>query len=107
MKPQTEIEKELKDSFKLFSRGSGKVNLRQLRLALTKLGEKMSENEAEELFDMMDENEDGVVDIDGKSKCFIFTVSKYTLAALFSFSLYITKTRLCNILQFFTVVKKR
>lgn len=64
MKPQTEIEKELKDSFKLFSRGSGKVNLKQLRLALTKLGERLSDQEAEELFDMMDENEDGVVDID-------------------------------------------
>ena len=74
MKPQTEIQKELKEAFKLFSRGSGSLNIKQLRSALTKLGEKLSEDEVEELFDMMDENEDGVVDVDGKLK--LFHISK-------------------------------
>ena len=66
LKDQAEIEQELKDAFKTFKKGSGGLNIKQLRLALTSIGETLTQEETEDLFDMMDENEDGIVDIDGK-----------------------------------------
>lgn len=64
LKDRSEIERELKTAFKLFSKGTGELKLNQLKKALIHLGEKLTEEDVEELFDEMDANEDGVIDID-------------------------------------------
>ena len=66
LKDQAEIEQEMKDAFKTFTKGSGGLSMKQLRLALTTIGETMTQEETEDLFNMMDENKDGIIDIDGK-----------------------------------------
>ena len=65
LKDQKEIEQEMRDAFKAFKKGSGVLNMKQLRLALTSIGETLTQEETEELFDMMDKNKDGVIDVDG------------------------------------------
>ena len=55
-------EKDLKEAFKVFDKDeSGKISFNELKSALTKLGEKMSDEDVREMIKEADLNEDGEV----------------------------------------------
>ena len=62
MKDYTECEDEIIEAFKVFDKkNSGTASLAELKEALTTLGEKLSEEEVEDLFQKSESNEDGQI----------------------------------------------
>ncbi|XP_052259545.1 uncharacterized protein LOC127863897 [Dreissena polymorpha] len=60
----TEDDFDILEAFRIFDRdGSGYLDREELRYCLTMLGEKLSDKEVDELFDMLDINKDGRLDL--------------------------------------------
>ncbi|XP_060063082.1 uncharacterized protein LOC132543585 [Ylistrum balloti] len=61
-----EEEAELRLAFKVFDRdNSGKIDFEELRLALTNIGEKLTNDEVKEMLKDADSNGDGEIDYEG------------------------------------------
>ncbi|XP_021339437.1 neo-calmodulin-like isoform X1 [Mizuhopecten yessoensis] len=59
----TEVEAELSHAFKMFDRdNSGKINFEELRVALTCIGEKLTDDEVKDMLAEADRNGDGEID---------------------------------------------
>lgn len=57
-----EDETQILEAFKVFDKsGDGFVTIAELKRALTRFGEKFSDDEAEEFFDLIDANRDGII----------------------------------------------
>merc|ERR1712152_61148 len=56
---------EMREAFKIFDRdGNGYIDLRELKTVITRMGEPLSDKEAEEIFKVADLNGDGKLDYD-------------------------------------------
>lgn len=56
---------EMREAFKIFDRdGNGYIDLRELKTVITRMGEPLSDREAEEIFRVADLNGDGKLDYD-------------------------------------------
>ena len=59
-------EEELRNAFRLFDKnGDGFISVDELRTIITQLGDKLSEEEADELFAKADINHDGKLNYEG------------------------------------------
>ena len=59
-------EEELRNSFKVFDKdGNGYISAAELRLVMTNLGEKMTDDEVDEMIREADKDGDGQIDYDG------------------------------------------
>jgi len=57
----------LKEAFAVFDRdGSGKISSRELKQAMSSLGEKLNDDEIAEMIKEADKNGDGEIDYEGK-----------------------------------------
>ena len=66
MKTATEMEKELQQSFKVFdANGDGFINAKELRQAMTTIGEKMTEKDINDIIKQWDSDGDGNIDYKG------------------------------------------
>lgn len=64
-----EDETQILEAFKVFDRsGDGFVTIAELKKALCKFGEKFSETEADEFFDLIDANRDGIINYEEFTK---------------------------------------
>lgn len=60
-------EEDLKDAFRAFDRdGDGQISMRELRLAMAKLGEVLTGEELNEMMQTVDTNQDGQINFEGK-----------------------------------------
>ena len=65
---ETDKEEELKEAFRVFDRnGDGFISAPELRLVMTNLGEKLTDEEVEDMIREADLDGDGLVNYDGKS----------------------------------------
>ena len=56
---------EMREAFKIFDRdGNGYIDLKELKTVITRMGEPLSDKEAEEIFRVADLNGDGKLDYD-------------------------------------------
>ena len=63
MKDPKDSEKELRDAFKVFDKdGNGFISAQELRHIMTSLGEKLTEEEVDQMIQEADTNGDGQVD---------------------------------------------
>lgn len=63
-----DMEEEILDAFREFDRdGNGSISKEELRMAIATLGEKVKEDELDELFTMADLNGDGQINYPGTS----------------------------------------
>lgn len=61
-------EEELRNAFKFLDKdGNGTVSLEELRVIITQLGDKLSDEEVHEMFSKADVNNDGQLDYEGIS----------------------------------------
>lgn len=59
-------EEDLKDAFRVFDRdGDGQISMRELRLAMTRLGEILTGEELTEMMQTVDTNQDGHINFEG------------------------------------------
>ena len=66
MGPEVDKEKEMQDAFAAFDRnGDGTLSLDELRVAMAKIGERLTEEELAEMFKEGDLNKDGTIDYFG------------------------------------------
>lgn len=69
----TDPQSELYNAFRVFDKnGNGYIDVKELHQAMTKLGEKMTAEEAARMIQIADTNKDGKVDYQGN--CFVFFV---------------------------------
>jgi len=66
MKTSGEMEKELKQAFKVFDiNGDGYISAAELRQAMTTIGEKMTDKEINDIMKQWDSDGDGKIDYKG------------------------------------------
>uniref|UniRef100_T1K1M3 EF-hand domain-containing protein n=1 Tax=Tetranychus urticae TaxID=32264 RepID=T1K1M3_TETUR len=66
---ETDKEEELREAFRVFDRnGDGFINAAELRHVMTNLGEKLTDEEVEDMIKEADLDGDGLVNYDGKKK---------------------------------------
>ncbi|KAL4238019.1 hypothetical protein ACF0H5_002730 [Mactra antiquata] len=66
---KTNPEFDLMEAFRIFDRdGNGTLDREELRICLTRMGEKLSDQECDELFDQLDKNGDGELNFMEASK---------------------------------------
>lgn len=64
---ETDREEELREAFRVFDRnGDGYISAPELRLVMTNLGEKLTDEEVEDMIKEADLDGDGVVSYDGE-----------------------------------------
>ena len=62
-------EEEMREAFRVFDKdGDGFISAPELRYAMINLGEKLSEDEVEQMIKEADQNGDGVIDYNGESR---------------------------------------
>ena len=70
-----EIEKEIKDAFDLFDAdGSGKIDFRELRVAMTALGQKPNDRDVRNIMEKFDKDHSDTID---KDEFFIIMAERY------------------------------
>ena len=68
----TDTEEELKEAFRVFDKdGNGFISAAELRHVMTNLGEKLTDEEVDEMIREADIDGDGQVNYDGELMCFI------------------------------------
>lgn len=72
---ETDKEEELREAFRVFDRnGDGFISASELRHVMTNLGEKLTDEEVEDMIREADLDGDGLVNYDGKYKILVFRV---------------------------------
>ena len=89
----TDTEEEMKEAFKVFDRdNNGFISAQELRLVMSNLGEKLTDEEVEEMIKEADMNGDGQVDYPGVyNVCLVLII---TIGSNFVFNAW---NRLCPI----------
>ncbi len=65
---ETDSEEELREAFRVFDKdGNGYISAAELRHVMTNLGEKLSDEEVDEMIKEADLDGDGMVNYEGKS----------------------------------------
>ena len=65
----TDTEEEIKDAFKVFDKdGNGLISAQELRQLMSSLGEKLTDEELDEMMREADLNGDGQIDYEGEKK---------------------------------------
>lgn len=68
----TDSEEEIREAFKVFDKdGSGYIDSAELRQVMTSLGEKLTDEEVDEMIQEADVDGDGQVNYEGKTSDFI------------------------------------
>ena len=66
-RPAHNLEGEIEEAFRRFDKGgNGRVSLKELRRMMGQLGERLTEDELDEMMREADLNEDGQIDFKGK-----------------------------------------
>ena len=68
IKAPTDPDEELQDAFKVFDRNrDGFISAEELRIVMTNLGEKLTDQEIKDMLDLADINRDGKIDYNGET----------------------------------------
>ena len=81
-KKQNEVDAEdqIREAFKVFDKEKkGYITHDQLRYVMTQLGEKLSDDEVDEMIEEVDLDGDGRIDYLGKSSSYFFIKARYPL----------------------------
>jgi len=71
MKTEAEMDEELRNSFKFFDlNGDGLISAHELRTVLTTIGEKMTDQEIDDVIKSWDLNKDGKIDYIGETTAY-------------------------------------
>ena len=87
---ETDSDVELREAFKVFDKdGNGRISAAELRHVMTNLGEKLTEDEVDEMIREADTDGDGQVNYDGKENL-SFKLIYYNTTILLSHSFCMT-----------------
>lgn len=79
----TDSEEELREAFRVFDKdGNGFISAAELRHVMTNLGEKLTDEEVDEMIREADLDGDGMVNYEGKA-CSMAPVSWYCILGIF------------------------
>ncbi|KAK3701378.1 hypothetical protein QZH41_008749 [Actinostola sp. cb2023] len=75
---ESDTEEEIREAFRVFDKdGNGFISAAELRHVMTNLGEKLTDEEVQEMIKEADTNGDGQVDYDGIKNCLFMTCVMY------------------------------
>lgn len=78
---ETDTEEEIKEAFKVFDRdGNGFISAAELRHVMTNLGEKLSDEEVDEMVREADIDGDGQINYEGIIMYFLHRLIEYSLS---------------------------
>lgn len=97
----TDSEEELKEAFRVFDKdGNGFISAAELRHVMTNLGEKLTDEEVDEMIREADVDGDGQVNYQGKIR---FLQLKINMSSLFPcFTIFVSKT--CDPIPFYLAI---